>query len=194
MLIYPRWPAATNLVTNGGFTTNTTGWTAGGTNTVTRTTARAKFGAASAFLAYADNATLASFGITLTAAAHSTEIWVYVPASYDGTDPEVQMTGFVVATGTLTANISLTTRDAWQRITVPNFVPDAGDIAGFLSIVENGTPPTVGRGIYIDGAQIEATASSTPYIETDGGTATRAAGPTIQSIANPIMRPIAQVS
>src|SRR3990167_6344341 len=41
------WPAATNLVTNGGFETNTTGWVGTG-GAINRYTSAAKFGTASA--------------------------------------------------------------------------------------------------------------------------------------------------
>ena len=41
------WEATENLVTNGGFETNATGWTVTGANTIARSTDQAKFGPAS---------------------------------------------------------------------------------------------------------------------------------------------------
>lgn len=170
---YGVWSAATNLITNGGFESNTTGWSTGGTNTIARSTEQVKFGTQSLKCTYQDNTTLASFGITLTAVAHSFSAWVYIPSDYDGTVPRLRFNGFTSATGTLFRNLDLTKRDQWQRVKVNNVTPNSGDLAGTLELFESGTAPTAGRFIYIDGAQCEALRTATPYIETNGSTAAR---------------------
>jgi hypothetical protein len=47
--------------------------------------------------------------------------------------------------------------------------PDGGDLAGFVIVEDTGSPTD---NILIDGVQVEAAATSSPYVETDGGTAT----------------------
>ena len=168
------WPAATNLEANGGAETNTTGHAAGGTNTVARSTAQAKFGAASFLCTYQDNAVLDSVALTLTAAVHSAQRHIYIPTAYDGTQISVQFSGYVGATGTLSVNADMALRDQWQRVVVPNVTIVAGDLVGAVIVSESGTP-TAGRFIYVDGCQTEALAVATPYIETDGATAARSA-------------------
>ena len=168
------WPTATNLCTNGGFETNTTGWAVGGANTIARSADVAKFGSYSAKATYQDNAMLASFGVTLTAAIHSASCWLYVPTAFDGTSVTVGFVGFVGATGTLTANADLAIRDRWQRVTVKTVTIVAGDLAGSIDVTCGGAP-TASRYVYIDGFQIETGSIATPYVETNGGTATRTA-------------------
>lgn len=170
------WRATTNLITNGGFETNVTGWNApSGTNTFARSTEQAKFGSASGKATYIDNAQLAIWTATITAAIHTFSLWVYVPTAYDGTGLRLEIAGFTSATGTLTALVDLAKRDQWQRVST-TFTPDAGDVAGTFRLNEPGTAPTSGRFVYLDGAQIEAQPFATPYVETDGGTASRTAG------------------
>ena len=166
------WAAATNLVTNGGFETNTTGWTTGGTNTIARSTEQAKFGAASLKCTYSNNANLADFGITLTNAAHSASVWVYIPTAYDGGGIELRQLNFTVAASAIAANMALL--DQWQRIELPNFTPGI-DVTGDIQVNNTGVAPTAGRFIYVDGHQTELQPLCTPYVETDGGTAARSA-------------------
>src|SRR3990167_8608460 len=69
------WEATTNLCTNGGFETNTTGWTTSGTSTIERSTAQAKFGAASAKCTRGTGTSLAiAPSATLTAALHAISV------------------------------------------------------------------------------------------------------------------------
>ena len=170
------WPAATNLCTNGGCETNTTGWSKVGTGTLARSTAQAKFGAASLLATCAaDSTSLARFGITLTAAAHSLEAWLYIPSTWSGVQLSVRFNAFAGATGTLFADADMTKTDQWQRLQVPNVGIVAGDLAGFLLVNESDPAAAAGDFIYVDGAQCELGAVCTPYIETDGGTAARTA-------------------
>lgn len=167
------WPAATNLCTNGGFETNTTGWATAGTNAIARSSDVAKFGGYSLQATYQDDTTLASFGITLTAAAHSASAWVYIPSAFDGASVTLGFVGFAGATGTLTATANLSLRDQWQRVTVRNVTIAGGDLAGSIDVTCGA--PTAGRFVYVDGVQIESGAIATPYVETSGGTASRTA-------------------
>lgn len=169
------WKAATNLVTNGGAETNTTGWVTGGTNVFSRSTDQKKFGAASFKCEWGNSVVAGQFGITLTAAQHVYHAWLYIPTAYDGGAVQLEAADFTSATGTLgPVSADMDLRDQWQQVIVGPFTPDAGDLAGNLQ-VRVATLPTAGRVIHWDGVQCEASAFATPYVETDGGTAARAA-------------------
>lgn len=157
------WEATTNLCTNGGFESNTTGWTG-----VTRVTSQAKFGSASGEVS--PGTAPASFGITLTAAAYTASCWIYIPAAYDGTQVQIAFANFASATGTLTANANMAITDEWQKVDCPGATPNAGDLAGHIVVQDTGAPTSA---IYIDGVQVEAQPLATPYVETNGGTASR---------------------
>ena len=169
-----RPTGATNLISNGGFETNATGWGAGGTNTAVRSTEQAKFGAASLKCTFQDTAVLVAFaGLTLTAVPHSGSVWVYIPTDYDGQQVGARFDAYVGMAGTLTTDANMLLRDQWQQMRIPNVTPAAGDLLGSFQLRTTGAGPTAGRFVYIDGAQVEANAFVTPYIETDGGTASR---------------------
>ena len=168
--------AATNLITNGGFETNTTGWSDGGNTTLSRSTEQAHSGAASGkSVMDATNAgENACASITATAAAagvHVWSVWMYIPAAWTGGTVALDTsgwTGISPADGTnFNANMALV--DQWQRVTA--FVTVAGgDLSGALRVVATGI--NSGEFIYIDDCQFES-AIATPYIATDGGTASR---------------------
>lgn len=159
-----------NLLTNSGFELDAAGWGAGGTNTVARSTAQAKYGAASLKCTYADNSILArGTNVAVTAAAHVNSVWLYIPSDYNGTDLRMQATNFTGLTRTV-AIADMSKRDQWQRLTA-TFTPLAGDLLGDpVSIFENGTLPTAGKFVYIDGAQCELGASLSQYVEFTVGT------------------------
>ena len=60
----------------------------------------------------------------------------------------------------------MTIRDKWQRVHC-HITPDAGDLSGSLYLSENGTNPTAGRFIYVDGVQIETGTAATTYLDGD---------------------------
>jgi hypothetical protein len=154
----------TNLPTNPSFETNTTGWATGGTNTITRSSEQAKFGSYSLKCTYQDTAALAYDSITLTAAAHSLSAWLFIPADYDGASVRVLFSGFASAVGTAAVAADMNIRDQWQRVEVPNYTPDAGDLNGLIA-VDAPSAPTAGKYIYLDAVQCEAKAYCTPYCD-----------------------------
>lgn len=168
------WATRTNLVTNGGFETNTTGWTTGGTNSIAVSTEQAKFGSQSLKCTYQDNDDLAFIsGLTLTAVAHSGGFWLYIPSTYTGTDLRIRVTAYTSITGTTTVSANMATVDEWQWVTLPNITPDAGDLVGNFALTEGGTNGAAGEFVYLDGVQMEVGEFPSDYIETDGGTASR---------------------
>lgn len=166
---------ATNLVTNGGAETNNTGYISSGTNTTTRSTAQAHSGAASLLCTYTvgGGTGCAVYGVTLASAVpHVGSMWVYVPTAFDGVGLEVQFANFTSGTAVQgTVNMSL--RDQWQRVSA-TVTPNAGDLTGDIRLTRTGTAPTAGHEVvYVDDVQVELGSAATPYIETDGATATR---------------------
>jgi hypothetical protein len=161
------WRAATNLENSAGadvsFETATTGYTTGGTNTIASSAEQAKFGTRSCKATYQDNALLLDIALTLTAAAHSTSRWVYIPTNYDGGGVRVQFANYAGATGTLFADANMALRDQWQRVGIPNVGIVAGDLVGNVQVVNTGAAPTAGRALYIDGCQTEAAPIVTPF-------------------------------
>ena len=125
-----------NLEPNPSFEHGTTGWATLGTNTIAQSSERSKYGTYSLKCTYQDNVNLAYDTITLTAAAHSTSFWVYIPSDYDGTQLSLIMNAFTGATGTTTVNADMTKTDQWQLLQAPNVVIDAGDLNGDIVLKE----------------------------------------------------------
>lgn len=174
-----RPKAATNLVTNGGFETSATGWGDGGNTTLTRSTEQAHSGAASGksvmdSTAAGENA-CAFYPLTFAAAGiYTLSVWVYIPTAWTGGAVALDHSGYAGSSPSDGTNVNadMDTRDAWQRI-VSTVTIAGGDLAGNLRVV--GMDIESGEAIYVDDAQVEAGSIATPYVATDGGTATRPA-------------------
>ena len=163
-IIKPK--ATTNLCTNPSFEAGTTGWVTGGTNTIATSAVQQRRGVYSCKCTYTDNDLLASYAITLTDTDHVASMDIYIPSDYEGTELTLTWTGFV--SGTVTAGLAdMTIKDHWQRVHC-HINPDAGDLAGTLTLSETGTNGDATEFIYIDGVLIEAYTSPTTYF--DGNT------------------------
>jgi len=177
---YGIWPAATNLITNGGFETNFTGWVAenesGGTSG--RSTDASLFGSASAYFIAttpADNAGIrmttsvaAASGSTFTASAFirsldTTELALRI-AEYDTGGNFLRLGAAVHA--------EFTDDGEFTRITATATM-GASTTQARLFINTWGSQSAE---FYVDGIQFEAGPIATPYIETDGSTESRTAG------------------
>jgi len=162
-IIKPK--AATNLCTNPSFETGTTGWTTGGTNTIATSAVQQRRGVYSCKCTYTDNDLLASYAITLTDADHVAAMDIYIPSTYTGTQLTLTWTGFT--SGTVVAGLAdMTIKDHWQRVHC-HINPDAGDLAGTLTLSETGTNGDAAQFIYIDGVQIETGMAPTTYFDGD---------------------------
>lgn len=160
------WEATTNVHANGGAETNTTGWTARASTTMTRDTARAKFGAASLKCAITGSGGGANYAITLAASTqYSLSFWVYADGANhsidstltDGIDQSLAMAGGTATNGVWTKFSAQGTTDTHTART--------------LEILSNNASGT----FFIDGVQLETKPIATPYKHTDGGTAARSA-------------------
>ena len=173
------WPAATNLVTNGGFETNTIGYglyTAAGTaGSLARVNTDAKFGGASLRVITTGDGVGQGFAKTSitgsTSSPYSVSMWVKAPvgALLTLSLAEYLAAAFVRVTG----NSEYTGTGNWDRVT---FSGTTG--AGMDKLIASFFTRTSAQALtfYVDGFQIETGLVPTPYIETDGGTASRSAG------------------
>lgn len=164
-VINPTKTADTNLCTNPSFESGTTGWTTGGTNTIATSVTEQRRGVYSCKCTYSNNDLLASYAITLTDTDHVASMDIYIPSDYEGTELTLTWTGFTSAT-IVAGKPDMTIRDKWQRVHA-HINPDAGDLAGTLTLSETGTNGDATEFIYIDGVLIEARASETTYFDGD---------------------------
>lgn len=165
---------STNLITNGGFETNTTGWSVYGSGTaLTRDTSDAKFGLASAKFV----ATIAVTGIwtpspiAVTASqTYTISAWVRAVA---GTQIQLNLRESTAADAAVGADTTklLTADGTWQRLSVTRVFGATGVNAHVIFQANN-----AGTTFWIDGVQLEQQSAATPYIETNGATASRPAG------------------
>lgn len=169
----------TNLVANGGFETAATGWGDGGNTTLSRSTEQARSGSASGkSVMDATNAgenACAFTAITFAAAGiYTFSVNVYIPTAWSGGTVALDHSGYAGSSPADGGNVNadMGVRDAWQRI-VSTVAISAGDLAGQLRVVATGIES--GESIYVDDVQVEAGATATPYIATDGATKTRVA-------------------
>lgn len=174
---YGIWEGTTNLVTNGGFETNTVGWSST-LCTLSRDTSRAKFGTASLH-SVATSAGGLEFGFTSIAGlvvgtSYTLSGWVWIPTGFV---PQVRLdvANLAGATGTITANADMAKRDQWQRVVVGPFQAVAGDVNFEAAWRTTGSAAPIGSELWFDGMQVEAKPIATPYVHTNGATASRVA-------------------
>jgi hypothetical protein len=157
--------ASINLCTNPSFETGTTGWTKGGSNMIATSAVQQRRGVYSYKCTYINDDLLASYAITLTLAdtEHVASMDIYIPSNYEGTQLTLTWTGFTNA-AIVSGLADMTIRDKWQRVHC-RINPDAGDLAGTLTLSETGTNGDAFEFIYIDGVQIEYGAEPTTYFD-----------------------------
>ena len=159
--------AATNLCTNPSFEAGTTGWATGGTNTIALGGGSGPRGIYALKCTYKDNALLANYPITFTAAGnYCISMDVYIPTSYSGTQPRFYFTAFTGITNLVFGYPDLSIRNKWQRVTSTATIA-VGDLTGNVYFYENGTAPGVDDYVYIDGVQIETGTTPTTYLDGD---------------------------
>ena len=168
------WEATTNLCTNGGFETNTTGWsasliyyTAAGASLSRQTgVGTAMFGVYSC-KCQTDGATINegmhySLGALTNGATYTFSAWILGDF---GTSFNI----ILGEAGPAAADYSFSCTGRWQRVEVSW---TATGNPAYAYIVYAGVPATF---FFVDGAQVELKPIATPYVETNGGTASRSA-------------------
>jgi len=164
-----RPTGATNLVTNGGFETNTTGWLAlGGTGAIARITTDPKFGSACCEVTCGatNDGIQGSGAFTVSAATQYTaSAYIKSPAGETITFQWNEYTG-----GGFTAanSANLAGNGQWQRI--PVTATTGAGVDGVILFAYSASGAVT---FQIDGIQFETGPIATPYIETNGGSASR---------------------
>lgn len=166
-----RPKGSTNLITNGGAETNATGWVGrNGTETIARSTTQAKFGAASTAVTLtaasgAEGVYHAFTGAALT--QYTASLWAWAPVGVT-----IRIYGFDNISS-FSSGTSIAGDSAWHLHTV---TWTTGALAATFRVYARcETATQTGKIFYVDGAQVESGAVATPYIETDGGSASRIA-------------------
>lgn len=161
------WPGATNLVTNGGFESDTTGW-AGISATLARTTDVSKFGAASLEVSASNGQGARSPAVALTnASTYTASGWL---RSESGRTIRIAFWNAAFAT---VASATIAATSDFQRVSLTyTAAASENHYVTFQDLSGSGTAAT----FQLDGVQVETGSIATPYIETDGGTASRTAG------------------
>lgn len=185
--LYRRWPDATNLVLNGGFETNVTEWDDyGSADFPTRVTSQFKFGVAACQV----NPTAQNGGMRSPAiAATSAQVYTFSVWVLDVVGKSYQLSAIRADLATAIGSVTWTGTGAWARRSVTVTAPATENI--YMRLRDRSVAVA---NFFVDGAQVETGSIATPYIETDGGTASRTAGPVIASVGGPFMIPRAQYS
>jgi hypothetical protein len=178
------WEASTNLCTNGGFETNLNGWSAFATASISRILTDHVFGSACMRVDLTTVGAGAQFvGPTGLGLAAGTPVTAQVRfKGTAGQTYEVQSLGTCTDATSFGGITSFVARGGWEPLprTSSTAVPvgKIGDRVQILIFKRAGAGVnTAGADtFYIDGAQSEPKGFATPYIHTDGATATRAAG------------------
>jgi RHS repeat-associated protein len=173
------WEGTTNLVLNGGFETNTAGWSAIN-STISRFALRSKFGSA---CGRATTNGAANYGMLNTISLSgptagkpfSGSAWVYAEGSAVGKNLRLLLreTGGQKPFSETSADFTLAA--GWQRVKVTRTLVQS-DRTGLELRLWRNSGAVSGEYFDADGAQIENKALATPYVQTNGATASRAAG------------------
>ncbi len=165
------WEGTTNLITNGGLETDLTNWSGQSNVTLARTTAISKFGTASAQASTTNGGAQNAVLLTSTKpGSNGTMIWSFWAKTSSGTG-SINVGALSDNVSSLTALDGLSINTAWQRYRFSFTFTNAAspNINPYIALA------TTGINYYFDGMQIEQKAYATPYVETNGGTASRSA-------------------
>jgi RHS repeat-associated protein len=171
------WDATTNLITNGGFETNASGWDNRGTGSaLAQTTVGTKFGANALHVTNGTGTPVASLSASIAVTPglpYTASAWVSGSGTAFISFNERSATDTSVADYSSTA-VTLTSTP--QRINITR-TPSTGN--SLARVVITGSAAST---LYVDGAQLEQQALATPYVETNGSSASRgAAAPTVSA-------------
>jgi RHS repeat-associated protein len=171
------WEPTTNLLRNGGLETNTTGWAAiGSLTTLARDGSWAKFGSESLKFVTAGGtsgqgvAAQTNTGLALPSATVATgSVWLKGSGTFSVLLRIYNSDGSQTNGSAKTVTLSSTP----QQVTVSATV--ANNKTGNQVELRLSTTTAQVDTVWADGAQIETLPFATPYVQTDGGTASRAA-------------------
>lgn len=152
---------ATNLILNPSIEVAAdTGLVNGGTGaSIVRSTAQAKYGAASALFTYGDNATNDSgpalhngtIGPLLANTEYTASAWVYIPVAFAG-GVGLNLFAYGTTVGSTVRGVTSTTVGAWTRLTLTFTTVAAGNFTG--GIGKSASVALTGAQFYYDGLMV----------------------------------------
>jgi hypothetical protein len=151
----------TNIVTNPSFETDTTGWSISASSTLTRSTAQAHDGAASAAAVWGTNSPLPVVSTTvpvITGLTYTASAWVFVPSGAGS----VKLTAFTSIPAQV-YSLPSTVTNGWQRLTVTFTASATGSVT--LGMLGNDVP-VIGSTVYLDSVLVEVAPSMGTYFDT----------------------------
>jgi|SRR5262245_20261737 len=169
------WPT-TNLNPNGGFETNTTGWSAIGGSTLARDTTIARFGAASllctAGITAGGTAVIQSGYLPVTTNLPYSLSW-YGRNKLGQRGVQAQIAWYTAGSAYVSQVNSptyLLPSNDWQRVVIENVKAPATATQAIIYLVFAGSGATTDA-VNMDGVQLEQQTQAAPYVETNGATA-----------------------
>lgn len=171
------WMSATNLITNSGFETNTTGWV-GNNSTLSRVTNQQRFGTASLLvtssaIGYFDVSDSVTISGATAGRTYIGSAWVRTPTTRN-MDIFVRESGGVQPSAQSSTQVSVPA-NTWVRITHSRTIVQNDRTSIQLLVVPDTGAASAGETFYVDGAQLELSPIPTPVVFTDGATQTRGA-------------------
>lgn len=171
------WEATTNLLTNGGLESNATGWNVW-QSTIARIATRSKFGVACGRCTvvgtpvnYSADQTAAISGAT-AGRLYSFGAWVYAEGSVIGKTLKITIREEGGATGTSENSSNFVLAAGWNRVYVTRQIAQ-NDRTFLRCLLDRASSIVAAEYFDFDGAQLELQPLATPYVETNGATATR---------------------
>lgn len=165
---YGIWDGTTNLFTNGGAETNLTGFTAIANGVLTRDTTESKFGSASAKVVDPGGANFSGLNIGAVTGLAAGSVTASVWLKGTGTCSLRLSENGVGSTDSSTITLTST----WTRYSVTRTWTATASATLYVWTAFG----TAAFTAYVDGVQVEQKAIATPYVHTNGATATRAFG------------------
>lgn len=165
------WPT-TNLLINGGFESNTTGWAGVGGATISRDTTVSRFGGASLkTVTPATSGTGPQFTSVAVTVGRKYALSAYVLAPV-GQSLSLTMDWRNGSTPIFSNSTAFVGTGQWQRVTVTGIAPATATNVRPLININTATVVT----FWTDGVQVEDNPAASPYVETNGATASRSSG------------------
>ncbi len=168
------WTGTTNLVPNGSFETNASGWSATNGATLTQDTAQAIFGTHALKVVTTsgagDGATTTTGGSGMAASAgtvYTASVWQYGTAALT-----LGIAWYNGASLLSTSTLNFTGSGAWARRVLTATAPASTTNASLQVTVQSGGVVTY----WLDGAQFEAQGLATHVVATNGSSASRGNG------------------
>jgi len=157
---------SSNLITNPSFESNTTGWAASGTNTISRSNDQSQAGDYSLLCTYKDNLYLSYYEIILLASTNYKFYgYVYVPSGWDGGNIYLRTTGYAGATETQNTIYTdgVDAKGVW--VYIETVFTTAADVTGTVGVYAS-VAPSVDKTIYLDNCRLE-NSDQDSYVEVD---------------------------